>query len=390
MKVLMLSGDRLTPAGGRGPLYETQRGFSRWFERVDILLPRPLGVVTTRQILGNVHLHPAEGGRFTRARFWRAHGERLLLEHGHGLIVSHDYGLFQTGRAAAWLSRATGVPYLSEIHGVPGYPVASDLGERLKLSATKSYLRWAAGRAAAFRVVNAAELPPFLEAQGVPAGKIVVLRALYIDLATFRPAEQAPARRQDLIYAGRFAANKGLEHVIEALALSRARGKPLSARFVGKGPLENSLRRLADSRGVARQLTFQGWTDSTAELAKAYRESGVVVCASGCEGGPRSTVEGMACGLPAVSTPVGMMKELIVEGRNGKLCGFDAPSLADALFQVLADEPRRALLGRNAHLDAQQFEYEHTIRAYAEGVHRLAGQELPPAPHPFPAEPSGR
>src|SRR5688572_27309223 len=139
----MISGDRTTAAGGQGPLYQTQRGFSRYFERVDILLPRPDGPVATRRILGNVHLHPAEAGRAGLAAFWRRAGRALIAEQRHDLIVSHDYGLFSGGRAAAALSRESGVPYLSEIHGVPGYPIASSLAEQLKLAAAKLYLRWA-------------------------------------------------------------------------------------------------------------------------------------------------------------------------------------------------------------------------------------------------------
>src|SRR5262245_35950276 len=142
----MISGDRLTPAGGKGPLWETQRGFSRWFERIDILLPRPEGPATVACIHGNVHLHAADCGRAGLVEFWKRRGGELLRETRPGLIVSHDYGLFQSGRAAAALSSESGVPYLSEIHGVPGYPIASSLRERLKLAATKRYLKWARDR----------------------------------------------------------------------------------------------------------------------------------------------------------------------------------------------------------------------------------------------------
>lgn len=378
----MISGDRLTPVGGKGPLYETQRGFSRFFERVDILMPRPEDPVTTRQILGNVHLHPAEVGRVGQVAAWTRRGVELVREHKHSLIVSHDYGLFQAGRAAAAISEASGVPYLSEIHHVPGYPIASNLRERFECVATKLYLRWARERALAFRVVNSGELKPLLEQLGVPPAKVLVLRSLYIDLSTFKTLDTPVAREQEIVYAGRFASNKGLDTIVDALALSKARGKRYRALFIGMGPLERMLHDRAASRGVADQVEVRGWTNSTAELADVYRKSGLVVCASSCEGGPRSTVEGMACGIPAVSTPVGMMKELIVDGRNGWLCGFDAASLAQAFENVLDDEAKRAEMGRNAWRDAQPFDYERTIREYALGVHRLAGETLPETPRP--------
>ncbi len=378
----MISGDRLTPTGGKGPLYETQRGFSRYFERVDILLPRPDKAVTTRQILGNVFLHPADCGRSGLIGFWERKGVELIREHKPTLIVSHDYGIFQAGRAAAAISKTTGVPYLSEIHHVPGYPIASNLRERFECVATKLYLRWARERALAFRVVNSGELKPLLEQLGVPPKKVLVLRSLYIDLATFKTILTPVKREHDIVYAGRFVSNKGLDKIVDAIALSKARAKRFSALFIGMGPLDSMVRERAKSRGVAEQIEIRGWTDSTAELADVYRKSGLVVCASSCEGGPRSTVEGMACGIPAVSTPVGMMKELIQDGRNGWLCGFDAQSLARAFESVLDDETKRAQMGRTAWQDVQQFDYERTIREYALGVHRLAGETLPASPRP--------
>jgi glycosyltransferase involved in cell wall biosynthesis len=382
MNVLMISGDRLTPTGGKGPLFETQRGFSRYFERVDILLPRPDSAVNTRQILGNVHLHPAECGRAGLVSFWKRRGAQLIAEHSPGLIVSHDYGLFQAGRAAAALARSTGVSYLSEIHHVPGYPIASNFRERFECAATRMYLRWARERALAFRVVNAGELKPLLEKLGVPPAKVLVLRSLYIDMATFKRVDQPVAREQEIVYAGRFASNKGLDKIVDAIALSKSRGKRFRALFIGMGPLEKLIHARARERNVVELVKVRGWTDSTAELADVYRKSGLVVCASSCEGGPRTTVEGMACGVPAVSTPVGMMKELIVNGRNGWLSGFDAPSIAAAFEHVLDDADLHQAMSAQAWADVQQFDYERTIREYAAGVHRLAGVPMPEHPRP--------
>ncbi len=372
MKILMISGDRLTPCGGRGPLWETQRGFSKHFERVDILLPRPDGPVTTRQILGNVYLHPSESGRVGLVNSWKRTGLQLLEEHGHELMVAHDYGLFMAGRACAWLSRRTGVPYLSEIHHVPGYPIAASWRERFECAATRMYLRWAENKACAFRVVNAGELAPLLEQLGVPREKILVLGSLYIDLEVFRPVATPPPREQDIVYAGRFASNKGLDKLIDALALLRSRGRDYRMLFIGMGPLEGMLRARARSQGVEDLLRIRGWTDSTAELADVYRRSGVVVCASSCEGGPRATVEGMACGIPTVSTKVGMMVELIKDGWNGWHADFTVPGLAQALDNVLADEAKRLAMGRNAHESVQRFDYQSTIDAYAAGMKQLA------------------
>jgi glycosyltransferase involved in cell wall biosynthesis len=377
LKLLMVSGDRQVAIGERGPFHAMQREFSRWFERIDVLCPRPPGEVRVRTLFERVHFHPATCGRAGMVAYIARRGAELIAAHGHRLIVSHDYGWFYNGLGSARLSRATGVPYVSEIHHVPGYPVAADLRERLDRTAARLYVRWARHRCAAFRVVNHEEIPPLLQRWGVPADKIVVLPSLYIDLETFRPGPERAEPAQDVVFVGRLVNNKGLDRIVDALDALRREWRPVSALFVGKGPLADTLRRRVARRGLQAQVRFLEWVDSPAELAQVYRESRAIVCASTCEGGPRVTVEAMACGTPPVSTPVGMMKELVRSGENGELVGFDVPDLAAGLRRLLEDEPRRRRLGAAAARAARRFEYAATLRGYAEGLHAVAGEPLP-------------
>src|SRR5690606_23838765 len=142
----------------------------------------------------------------------------------------------------------------------------------------------------------------------------------YIDLETFAPpAEPAPAE-QDAVFVGRMVENKGLSRLIDALALRARAGRPLSALLVGSGPLERAVRARVAAAGLGDRVRFVSWVGDARELADVYRKSRAVVCASTCEGGPRFTVEAMACGTPCVSTRVGVMTELLADGRAGRLC----------------------------------------------------------------------
>jgi glycosyltransferase involved in cell wall biosynthesis len=221
-------------------------------------------------------------------------------------------------------------------------------------------------------------MPPLLESWGVPRAKIVVLPSLYVDLEVFRPPAREAEPEHDVLFVGRMVANKGLDRIVDALAaLAASRGRAPRALFVGKGPLAGALRDRVARRGLAATTRFVEWLATPEELAAVYRASRVCVCASTCEGGPRFTVEAMACGTPVVSTPVGVMGELLADGSCGLLAGFDAPSLARAVGALLDDEPRRRELGARAHEVAQRFEYARTIRGYAEGLYRLAGRPAP-------------
>jgi glycosyltransferase involved in cell wall biosynthesis len=370
----MVSGDRQVAIGERGPFTTLLTAFAQHFERIDVLCPRPPRPPTVSVIAGHVHFHTAPVGRSRMPGWIAAEGARLVAAHEHALITSHDYGWFYNGIGSARLSAATGVPYLSEIHHVPGHPVAADWRERFDKRVARRYVRWARSRAAAFRVVNSVEMPALLESWGVPREQIRVIPSLYIDFDVFRPAETPSAIEQhveqDVCFVGRMVTNKGLDRIVDALALLAARGTRARALFVGKGPLRQATQARAATKGI--DARFVEWVESAEDLAAIYRASRVVVCASTCEGGPRFTVEAMACGTPVVSTRVGVMNELIREGENGRFAGFDTASLADAIGATLADEDARRALGEAARLSVQHCERTRTIRGYAEGVKELA------------------
>jgi glycosyltransferase involved in cell wall biosynthesis len=374
MRLLMVSGDRQVTIGERGPFHSMQREFSRHFERIDVICPRPPSEPHTFTIHDNVHFHPAECGRLGMVRYIESKGLELVAAFQHSLIVSHDYGWFYNGIGSARLSAKSGRPYLSELHHVPGHPVPADLREHLDKWVARQYVRWARSRTVGFRVVNSTEMPELLASWRVPPEQIFVLPSLYIDLSIFYPGEGPIEYDQEVTYVGRMANNKGLDRIIDALAMLRRRGVPHRSLFVGKGKLGAKVRERAERAGLADSVRFIEWIDTPEELAEVYRRSRVVVCASTCEGGPRFTVEAMACGTPVVSTPVGVMTELLAEGTAGRLTDFSARNLADTLQGLLGDEPLRLALGARACADVQRFEYSRAIAGYAGGLIEIAGR----------------
>ncbi|QSX79927.1 glycosyltransferase family 4 protein [Lysobacter solisilvae] len=108
----------------------------------------------------------------------------------------------------------------------------------------------------------------------------------------------------------------------------------------------------------------QKWRNSE-EMRVFYRDLDVYVCASVNEGTPNPCLEAAACGVPVVTTRVGNMPELIVDGENG--CFFDgtAQGLADKLAR-LRDEPALAAQwGASIRASILEWDWRQQAQHYA-------------------------
>ena len=219
-------------------------------------------------------------------------------------------------------------------------------------------------------MTNTAELVPLLKSQGIDERRILALSAVYLDRSVFNP-DPPTEKRFDLIFVGRLVPNKGLPILLEAFRLLTEHRPSAKLLIVGTGPLEGWLHgKLADPTLAGVQ--HRAWVELE-ELADLYRQSRIVVCTSCAEGGPRFVIEGMACGLPAISTPVGLMKEVIKNRTNGHLLSSWSPiELAESARTLLDEADLYTRSSSNAALVAERFEFSRTIGAYARAYLEIA------------------
>lgn len=375
--LLMVSADRSVVAGERGPFYYMLELFSRHWGRVDVIGTRPERVAATT-VFGNVHLHHPSSGKLRQAGFITNTGVALARERDYALITSHDYNPFYNGWGASRISHRTGIPFVSEIHHVPGFPRAANLRERLDRWATRRYVRWARSRAAGFRVVNGTELPALLGRWGVASTQIHVLPSLYLDREVFRPADVTPRPESDLLFVGRLVPNKGLLAILDALRLGREQfGSRWRLRVLGRGPESARMEAFLARHRLQDQVERLEWVADAPALAQLYRASRLLVCASLSEGGPRVVPEAMACGTPAVSTRVGLVPDILTDRVNGRLFDGSAADLARVLHEVL--DVAGAEAGLRSELpprDFQRYERSRVLAELAEGLLTMARTPL--------------
>lgn len=195
-----------------------------------------------------------------------------------------------------------------------------------------------------------------------------------VDTERFVPSSTRPAPAVPRILSvGRLVPKKGYTYLVEAARLVQARGIPFRLDIYGSGELRDALRAQIEQAGLGDAVHLHG-SRTQEDLIAIYRASDLfalspVVTDNGDRDGiPNVLLEAMASGLPAVSTDISGIPELIVDRRNGLLVPPSGPTaLADALAELLLSDSLRAQLGAEArNTVVRRFDARENIRTMAE------------------------
>jgi len=367
MRLLMIGSDTAAVQGVKGAFWNTLKGFHRFWERIDVICP-PVRNLISPVLFGNVYFHPLPRSKLLSPFLVLRRGLSICDSWKPDLVVIHAYGMQLMSWGGLLLARRLGCRFVVEVHHIEGIPRVSEWRDHLRRCATFLFVRAVRHEAAIFRVVNKEELPPILAAWGVPQQKIKVIYSVYLDTNIFRPMRDME-KEYDLIFVGRLMPNKGLPLLIRTFEYLRQWMPKIKMHVIGKGPLEGWLHRvIVKSPGIIHTPSLPTLHD----IARAYNRSKIVVCASYAEGGPRYVVEAMACGLPAVSTPVGLMKEIVRNGETGFLLqDWSAEEMAEKIAILLTDDRLYHKCSKNAQEVMYQFDYDKMITKYALTYHEV-------------------
>jgi glycosyltransferase involved in cell wall biosynthesis len=259
--------------------------------------------------------------------------------------VVHVATEFSLGIAGVKAARQLGIPIVASAH-TDYDQYAIRYGVTWALRAGWHYLRWFYGQA--HRVLCPSRIyEEHLHSRGVTHTGIW---SRGVDPAEFHPRFRSEAYRArfgvgpgDLLvtYIGRIAREKNLELLLRAweeLVGSRAGAQLV---FVGRGPLEDEIRR-RELPGVHVTGLLRG-----RELSEAYASADVFTFPSPTETFGNSLLEAMGSGLPSLVAAAGGVLEFSEHGRNAWLVAPNSTeAITDGLGRLLSDASlRRRLAG---------------------------------------------
>lgn len=260
--------------------------------------------------------------------------QELVRQHGIDVVHTHGY----KADLYAWAALRGGqTQIVSTCHGW----IASDRTVRaygvLDRRALRSFPRVVA-------VSDAVEQR--LLRSGVAAERVRRIRN-GIDLAPFADGrERTGGKAVCFGFVGRLSREKGILPFVEAAAVVAAARPGVSFVVVGEGPERPAVEARIAALGLGERMTLAGHREV---MPPVYAGFDVLVCASLQEGLPMALLEGMASGLPVVSTTVGEVPTFVLPGRTGLLVTPGDPAeLADAMLRMASDDEARLAMGCNA------------------------------------------
>jgi len=201
----------------------------------------------------------------------------------------------------------------------------------------------------------------FLQRETVEAFKIkqpIQVIHNFVDCNEFRPLRNEAIRsryvqgsEKMLIHVSNFRKVKNIPVVIDVFAKVRE-VIPCRLLLVGDGPELEPIERAVKERGLSEDVIFLGDQEFIADILPM---GDVFLLPSEHESFGLAALEAMSCGVPVVTSNIGGLREVVVDGETGFLYDpHDVAGMSDVVVRLLRDEEWRRTMGLKARERVQK------------------------------------
>jgi glycosyltransferase involved in cell wall biosynthesis len=278
-----------------------------------------------------VHGHGAKGGAYARVALNTGRSLRVYTPHGGSLLFGHDTLAGKFYLTTEWLMMPRGDLYLFES------TFSSDM---------------------------------FRRKIGEPGTQVQIVHN-GVSREEFEPVIAKPDAT-DLVFMGELRLLKGIDVLIDAIALLTRSGRSPTATLVGDGADRSTLQAQIDRLGLSAAIRL-----TAAMPARQAQALGrIMVVPSRIESFPYVVLESAAAGKPLIATRVGGIPEIYGPLADRLVPADNADALAGAIALALdqpsaAAEAARKLRERVAAQFSIDTMVEGVLAAYREGLEAL-------------------
>lgn len=174
-----------------------------------------------------------------------------------------------------------------------------------------------------------------------------------IDLNKFKPIQKhqdevAPIKTVSI---GRISEEKRWDILIQALSQLKKRGYNFVHTMIGYGPLQEDIERLIDVYDLHHQVIIKRVSSG---LENHVTAADFLIHTSEIEGTPNVVMEGMACGLPVVTTNCGDVEYIVTHNKNGFIVPInDVDAIVESCTKFFEDRELMERMGKSARQTAE-------------------------------------
>lgn len=170
-----------------------------------------------------------------------------------------------------------------------------------------------------------------------------------VNVKVFEQMTQLNDRNHQIAYIGRFSYEKGVDIAVDTFLQLAEMDPDLKFIIIGDGPLMTYVKQKVNKRILEGRVEVPGWLNPR-DIADYLKKVKLVLVPSRSEGLPSVLLESMACGTPAVVSPVGAMKHVVRDNFNGFLLNTTDPyMIAARICSILKEEKTLDNVSKRAH-----------------------------------------
>ncbi len=289
----------------------------------------------------------------------------------YDLIASH-YWL--SGVVGLDLARTWNIPHITSFHTM------ASIKKRFRPEEEEPEVRfineaWVARDADAVVVWTEGEASHMVSEFGLPRQKIAIVPpGVDIDAFSPTPKPDDATEAYRILYVGRLDALKGVDLLLDALAIVIERGIDAELQIVGGGSAEEFRRvlgRISKLRLTAR-VKMPGVLPQS-DLPNIYSTADCMVAPSFHETFGLAVLEASSCGTPAVVADVDGLRAIVAHGESGFLISERNPEIyADKIIEIITDAAVQNSMSVAARKKAETLSWDASVKGLIEVYNQVA------------------
>lgn len=193
--------------------------------------------------------------------------------------------------------------------------------------------------------------------------------ATYVDDNIFHCYIPLDKRETVIGYIGRFSNEKGVLNFVDAI--SNVMININLFYMIGNGGLSNIITTKLNQSKLSRKVKIIKWVPKE-EVPKYLNIIKLLVIPSYTEAGPRILLEAMSCGTIVLSTPVGIVPDVIKDGENGFIMQNNSPkTIANNIERVLNNKNLIDVSSNAIKTVKEKFTFNKAIENYNEIIKNI-------------------